>query len=633
MDNYSSSTSNISGLMSGTDWNSLIDSLMQLKRRPLTLLENKKKLEELRLSTWNSVSSILNSAKSIASSNNSIEDIIKKNATSSDTDIVTVSADSTAINGTHTIKVSQLALQDKIASQGWDESTGIASSNGYLNFSVGSGSVTSIAVNSSMTISQLANAINESDGDLTATVVNDGSAENNYRLILTGKDSGSSNTITITQNDSDLDFTNARIDEAELTDWTSTNSTATSNEGTGYTGTENKTFYFTASNSTADVTTTAAVINWTDSEGNSGSVTINAYNTNFTVAEGVQIQLDNSSGNNVTVDETFQIDVFNPDLQNAQDAKFYLDGIYMTRSDNSVSDAIDGLTMNLQGVDSTKNVEISISTDTAKTKENIVDIINKLNEFENLYTSMTWYNSEENQGAPLQGDSTLIHTKFGIDNILSSRIPGLTSGVEYDSLAAIGIEYDNEGKVWKIDDTELTSAINSDEEAVAKLFTFSDSSTNNSIRYFYHTEDTDAGDYTIVANFDASGTLTSGTINGHAATVDGSKLIAANNTQEEGLQVWTEYHGNASETTTLNLTFGVNEQLETYINQLTNSVDGQITTITKSIQSKINNYDEEIESWEERLEKIRSQYIYQFTQMEITIAKLQSQQQDFSKLG
>ena len=60
------STNLISGLSSGFDWRSMIDQLISIERRPVTLMETRKTEYESKLSEWQSFNSTLLSLKSAA---------------------------------------------------------------------------------------------------------------------------------------------------------------------------------------------------------------------------------------------------------------------------------------------------------------------------------------------------------------------------------------------------------------------------------------------------------------------------------------------------------------------------------------------------------------------------------------
>jgi hypothetical protein len=81
---------------------------------------------------------------------------------------------------------------------------------------------------------------------------------------------------------------------------------------------------------------------------------------------------------------------------------------------------------------------------------------------------------------------------------------------DYDALSLIGITSDIKGKL-SLDNTDFLSAINTDFNAVKRLFTVEGTTTDSEITYLNHTEDTVQGDYAIVINTVATQATVTGT--------------------------------------------------------------------------------------------------------------------------
>jgi flagellar hook-associated protein 2 len=196
-------TATVSGLTSGIDWADIISQLMEFQRRPITLLETKKSTWEEKLSTWRATNTRLLALKTEADSLKTSSNFVLKTASSSDEDILTASATTSAVAGTYSITVNFLAQAHKQGSDGWadTDTTAIASASGDFTFSVGSGDAVTVAVDENTDLADFRDAINTADGGLTATILNDGSDTDPYRLILTANESGEDNTISITTND------------------------------------------------------------------------------------------------------------------------------------------------------------------------------------------------------------------------------------------------------------------------------------------------------------------------------------------------------------------------------------------------------------------------------------------------
>ena len=213
------------GLISGIDYEELVNKLVLLERNPITLLENRKTDLALKMGAFNALDLKLSSLKSSAE--------ILNNETMFNTKSVNVaslggepSLTATAANsapvGNYTVYVDQLAQAHKIASQGWSDvhSTPLLESatypdGGQFSFQIGaSGATTDLQITDTTTLQELRDMINESGAGVTATILNDGTASNPYRLILTSDTTGASNDIQISTNVTQLDFTNKLIEEA-----------------------------------------------------------------------------------------------------------------------------------------------------------------------------------------------------------------------------------------------------------------------------------------------------------------------------------------------------------------------------------------------------------------------------------
>ena len=238
-----------SGILSGIDMNGLVSQIIAIEERPITLLTLRQNDYELKIASVLNLSAKLASYKSSIEALNDSEKFNTKTAsvskTSGGTELLTVSADTSAAAGSYSVKVNQLASASKKASDGWIDtnSTAIASATGSFKFKVGSsGAVTSIGVTSSTTLQGLKNSINNAKAGVTASIINDGTGSNGNRLILTSDITGSANVITITQNDTLLDFANKKVEAAYSYTTNTYSGTVASNSGNNYTGTTNKTF-------------------------------------------------------------------------------------------------------------------------------------------------------------------------------------------------------------------------------------------------------------------------------------------------------------------------------------------------------------------------------------------------------
>ncbi len=178
----------ISGLATGNDWNSTIDQLMAVERKPITAWVNRQNQYTRDKDAWKDINSRLLSLKTKSEALTESSLWQGRTATSSDTSVFTATADNTATAGTYDLKVKQLALAQQVRSaQQADAWTVGADSSFTLNGKL-------ISVTAGQTLAQVASAINSADyadGDeVSATVVDN-------HLILKAAEPGSANTLTL----------------------------------------------------------------------------------------------------------------------------------------------------------------------------------------------------------------------------------------------------------------------------------------------------------------------------------------------------------------------------------------------------------------------------------------------------
>lgn len=146
----------------------------------------------------------------------------------------------------------------------------------------------------------------------------------------------------------------------------------------------------------------------------------------------------------------------------AKDAQLTLNGIAVTSASNSVSGALDGVTLNLSAVGST---QLTVKQDTASTASAVQAFVTAYNSYVSSIGTLSSYNATTQVVGPLLGDSTLNSVVNQISNVLSKNVPGNSIG----SLASLGITRQADGTL-ALKSSTLTSALSSNPSAVQDLF-------------------------------------------------------------------------------------------------------------------------------------------------------------------
>ena len=142
-----------------------------------------------------------------------------------------------------------------------------------------------------------------------------------------------------------------------------------------------------------------------------------------------------------------------------------MNSLTLTRSSNTVSDAIPGVTLSLLkegGASST----VTVNSDTSGVKANVKKLVDAYNGVVKLVGDQFAINGATGRQGVLAGDSTARAAVSRLRTALSS-----SSGQDGDirSLSDIGIRFQRDGSL-KLDEAKLSSVLSSDPEAVQKLF-------------------------------------------------------------------------------------------------------------------------------------------------------------------
>jgi len=190
-----------SGKTSGIDVASTVDALMQLKRAPETQWRNEQLAVTARISTLGMIASDLTQLQTAVNDlKDSFGALGQKTVTSSNTSIVSATAHTSAVTGTHSIIVAQLATTSSAYSDPITDPTTLAGTS--LSIAYGDADnpakTDSISLPATVkTLQDVADAINQSaqNTGVKASVVTDATGQ---RLALVSKTSGEGGNLTVT---------------------------------------------------------------------------------------------------------------------------------------------------------------------------------------------------------------------------------------------------------------------------------------------------------------------------------------------------------------------------------------------------------------------------------------------------
>lgn len=152
--------------------------------------------------------------------------------------------------------------------------------------------------------------------------------------------------------------------------------------------------------------------------------------------------------------------------QAASDAAFKLNGIAGTSSTNTVSGALDGVTLSLLKTNTGMPTTLTVTRDaTTSLTSAINSFVKSYNDAAKSMKDLGYYDASTKKAGALQGDSALRGAQSQVRNLLQTQAGG--SSV-YQTLSSIGIALQTDGTL-KLDSTKLTAAVEADYAGVTEL--------------------------------------------------------------------------------------------------------------------------------------------------------------------
>lgn len=481
----------IEGLVSGLNTTEIIDALISVERKPAVLLEERQAEITKELTAFKALSAKILAVQTAVGSLATARALNEASISISDEDLLSATADGTVTGGSYTLNILSLARNHQIASQGFSDATQAVFGTGTITLALGSRSATTIDIaEGENSLVGIKNAINDADVGVTASIINDGSASNPYRLVLTGEETGQRNKIAVTSSltgGQNFDFATASFDNPEAEFSEGATAQVALGATAAFTGSTNKTYTFTVGGNGAQTVGQGNItLTWTDGT-TEGTVIVSQADTEITGPDGLKLTFTDGS---LVAGDTFEVSTFAPLLQQASDARMSIgsadgDGspIVIRSTTNTIEDAIPGLTLNLKGITTAETGPVTLQTgvDTSAIREKIETFLGAYNDALEFINNLGKYDAESQTAGILMGDSTLQTIESRMRNAIGATVAGLDQSL--NALSAIGIRTDSTGQLTIKDSGKLTAALADDYDAVIKLFTDAGTSTSEGITF------------------------------------------------------------------------------------------------------------------------------------------------------
>ncbi|MEZ5454671.1 MAG: flagellar filament capping protein FliD [Lysobacteraceae bacterium] len=359
------------GLGSGLDVSSLVSQLVAAERAPAENRLNRiASLASAQLSSLGTISGVLSSLRSSAQGFIGSTGAFGARTTSvSATGFFSASASATAQAGAYSVEVKALATASKLASAPQlDAETLIG--DGDLTLTVGADSFTVNLTTTTGTLEGIRDAINEAtdNAGVTATLV---TADDGVRLILTGRETGAANAVSVT----------------------------------------------------------------------GSTPALSAFATGLTTTTP------------------------------AADAEIEVDGFAVTRDSNSISDVIEGVTLNLSKAEIGTLTTLTVARDDNAAVTQVQGLVTAVNLVFSTIKSATKYDPDTQTASILTGDAMARSVQTQLRSTLTGTVSGASA--EFDMLNDLGITFQADGTL-KLDATVLREKLADDPAAVQRAFSGTD---------------------------------------------------------------------------------------------------------------------------------------------------------------
>ena len=498
------------GIGSGLDVNGIVTKLMALERQPINLIDNKTTVLQAQLSAYGTLQGSLAAFQTAAQALTNPATFTASTASVGDPTIFTATSNATAAPGSHNIEVVQLAKSETLQTVAFPDNINSVGSGSltidFGTYTTASG-VTTFAANTlkkSVTVSiptgtnsigAIANAINAANAGISATVINSGTSS--YYLQLSSIDGGTANSLRI--NVSDADSNN--LDAAGLSRLAFDKSSGNATGSVIYTTPANVVIAAASNNNQFNIALDgAAPVTVTLADGTYSNTTIvAALQTAIDTAVGggaaVKTLVSLNSNNQLVVSSkntgslsqvTLSAATGNTGLTSLfgnttalttprqltetvapQDATLKLDGLTVTKSSNIITDAIQGVTLNLLKQSATGvTTAVSIAKDTSGVSAQVNGLVNAYNSTAGMLANLLAYDPTTGKAGALQGEATVRSIQAGLRSTMQSLISGQTG---LTSLSDIGVAFQRDGSL-KFNSTKLQTILSDPTKNISTFF-------------------------------------------------------------------------------------------------------------------------------------------------------------------
>jgi flagellar hook-associated protein 2 len=424
------------GIGSGLQIDDLISKLMAVESQPLAALAKKEAAQQAKVAAYGALSGALTSFKNALSELSSASSFRAVTAKPADDTILKSTATSQAVAGNYAVNVTQLAQAQTIMTGGQKSATAPIGDGGKTTLTFEFGKITG---------GKLQNGVYVNDPGATPP-----------SPAFTEDASQAVGTVVIDNTNNSLQGMRDAINKANI----GVTATIVSD------GSDNPYHLVLTSNATGETSS-----------------------MKITVTRDASLPADSTLANLLGYDPAGTQNLTQTAV--AQDSKLTVNGIAVSAKSKSVTEAIQGVTLELSKIGTTS---VAVARDVATVEKNVNGFIKAYNELNKTVQNLTAYDAEKKSGGPLVGDSSARGVMDQMRALVGGYLPNASGPLK--NLMAIGVGFQRDGSL-ALDSSKFQKAIASNFDDVASLFASAGSATDSFIKFAGNSSLTKAGTSTV----------------------------------------------------------------------------------------------------------------------------------------
>ncbi|UJO98964.1 MAG: flagellar filament capping protein FliD, partial [Nitrosomonas sp.] len=178
----------------------------------------------------------------------------------------------------------------------------------------------------------------------------------------------------------------------------------------------------------------------------------------------------------------------------ASNATLVIDGISISKASNNITDAIEGVTLNLLKANPGTTSTLNLSRDTAGIQNVVSSFVKSFNDLNKTIVDLSKYDAATKQASILTGDSTVRSIQTRIRSAISD--PLTTAGGGLSMLSEVGISFQSDGTL-QFDSSKLSNVLSDPTKDISTLFASVGKTSDSLVSFTSATSDTVNGKYSL----------------------------------------------------------------------------------------------------------------------------------------